>query len=191
MQAGSANAQHVREMPDRKHGARNTCLYKLIFIQFLPSTKDSIHNCQQSLQAGCPNYHLPRHKRNVQNNLRTSSSRQAASSIPRVYSSRLVPLTGIKSIIYHKPSNSEEPWSHSYATGGTTDDVRIIEKMLINFGPRPSVEKCMVKSMSAPKNIVGVKTEPYSFLNSWLVNFKLQPHYPRKNTHAPIKHEAG
>jgi len=92
---------HKRSIPDHKHGARNTCLYERIFIQFLRRTKDEdTQLCQQSLHAGCPNDYLPLLTRNVQNNLPTSSSRQAAWSIPRVCStSRLVPLAGIKSII--------------------------------------------------------------------------------------------
>ena len=47
--------------------------------------------------------------------------------------SRLVPLTGIKSIICDNASNSEEPLSHRYATVGITDDVRIIKTRFIKF----------------------------------------------------------
>jgi len=131
IQPGSANAQHVCAIADHKHSARNTCLYERIFIQFLRPTKDEdTQLCQQSLHVGCPNDRFPLLTWNVQNNPRTSSSRQAASSIPRVCStSRLVPLAGIK--------------SHRYATVGITDDVRIIKTRFINNGPRTSAEKLM------------------------------------------------
>jgi hypothetical protein len=155
IQARSAIAQHVRSIPDHKHSAGNTCLYERIFIQFLRRTKDEdTQLCQQSLHAGCPNDHLPILTRHVQN----SSSRQAASSIPRICgTSRLVLLGGIKSIICDNPSNSGEPLSHRYAIVGITDDVRIIKTRFIKFGPRPSAEMRMVIEGTEKVRIYAIK----------------------------------
>jgi len=122
-------------------------IYERIFIRILRRTKDEdTQLCQLSLHAGCPKDHPPLLTRNVKDNLRTSASRQAASSIPRVCNTnRLLPLAGIKSIICDNPSNSGEPWSQRYATVGITDDVRtILKKGLLTFGPRTSAEEHMV-----------------------------------------------